>query len=78
MTQIETEQLKKLFKFADVAQEMEFVNLKTVDHFNTLRETHGLSKLLLLIQEYATTKAAQVRAQIPQTSNTHQNPTLVQ
>jgi hypothetical protein len=78
MTQVETEQIRKLFKLANIAQEMEFVDLKTIDHFNSLREEHGLSKLLMLIQEYATKQTNQVRTQTPQTTNTHENTSLVQ
>jgi hypothetical protein len=54
MTQLETDSIRRLFKLADIAQEMDFVDLKTIDHFNALRETHGLSTLLLLIKEYIT------------------------
>ena len=80
MTQVETEQIKKLFKLANIAQEMEFVDFKTIDHFNTLRETHGLSKLLMLIQEYATTKANTYTATTypSQTQDANQNTALVQ
>lgn len=77
MTPVETETIKKLFKYATVAQEMEFVNLKTVDHFNMLRELYGLSKLLMLIQEYANNQANQTRAQTSETTNPHQDQAVV-
>lgn len=78
MTQHESDSLKRLFKLADIATEMEFVDLKTIDHFNTLREEHGLSKLILLIHEYATKQATyQVTAHSSQTTNANQNTNVV-
>jgi hypothetical protein len=78
MTQTESDQLKRLFKLANISQELEFVDFKTVDHFNTLREQYGLSKLLMLIQEYAVQLCSKSETYPPEIINPTQNPNVVQ
>lgn len=77
MTQLEAETIKKLLKYAAVAEELEFVDLKTINYFNALREVHGLSRLLTLIYQYARTKV-ETKTPTPETSNPDQDQNVVQ
>lgn len=74
------ERIQRLFKLASVAQEFEHIDLTTVDHFNSLREEFGLSKLILLIKEHAQNKTLEgiSEPQTLETSNTNQNQNVVQ
>ena len=52
MNQQDISRIKQLLNLADAAADFEFVDIKLVTHFHSLREEMGLAKLLLLIQDY--------------------------
>jgi len=52
MTSTDSQRIVRLFRLADGAADLEFLDLELVNHFSELREEHGLAKLLLLIEEY--------------------------
>lgn len=69
MTSAETRQIKKLLDLADAAADFEHVDINLVTHFHAMRETFGLAKLLLLIQDYVRAKSqSRPETQIPKVS----------
>jgi len=60
-----SERIHKLLKLAEDSQEFEHINIKLVDHWCEMREEYGLAKLLLLIQDYVTTKTNKTNVQLP-------------
>ncbi len=54
MTQTQQNQLKRLFKLIDLSDELgnDLINLKLIDHWNVIREEHGLVLTLQLIKNY--------------------------
>jgi hypothetical protein len=77
MNSTERNHIQKLLKLAEVSQEFEFVDLKLTDHWTTLREQYGLSKLLLLIKEYAEQQQNRNRPEAHQVSQPSSNPDVV-
>lgn len=75
MTTKQHDDIKRLFKLATISQEFEFVDIKLIDHWCTLREEHGLAALLLLIQEYG---QAQTGTQTLEVTNPNQDSSVVQ
>lgn len=52
LSKTEHHQLQKLFLLADEALGENFIHIKFVTFWETLREDHGLAKLLLMVEEY--------------------------
>lgn len=52
MTPTTHRQLTQLFNLADEALDSDFVDLKFVEFFNSLREDRGLARLLFDIREF--------------------------
>lgn len=74
-TMTTSERIHKLLKLADISQEFEHVNVDLVDHWCSMREEFGLAKLLLLIQDYVTTKTRNTNIQLPtsEADQSHKN-----
>lgn len=52
MTNTQLSQFDRLFELAKYAQEFDEIDLKFVCFWESLREDHGLAKLLELVREY--------------------------
>jgi hypothetical protein len=79
MTQPEQRQIRKLLDLADAAADFEHVDINLVTHFHVMRETLGLAKLLLLIQDYVRAKVqGKLDTEIPKISEQNQERNCVQ
>lgn len=83
MTSNQNHKIRQLLKLAELSQEFEHIDFKTVDAFNELREEHGLSKTLLLIKTYVKTNRSNIQStdpspQVSEPQHPNQNPDVVQ
>lgn len=52
MTATEQRQISQLYELRDLALDSSFIDLKFVSYWEKLRESYGLARLLLMIENY--------------------------